>query len=154
MTPEAFVDGVARLSRQGKLPGFERRPAEDQSARSFRVLAFGGVFDHELCASVRPAPSGAGGVLATFSLRVLRKTPAILLGVLALTLWPGLPLTDSMLRLTFGWYDRLGVQTWWWYLPLWAISLPPLRTQWKRARAEARADALKQIEKIAGAVRG
>lgn len=144
--PQAFVECAARLSRQGKLPGFARLTPEKSGEAAFRVLAFGGVFDHEVVAQVRPLEGG--GSEASFTLRALKKVPAILIAALVLTVWPGLPLTDSMLRLYFDWYARSGVETWWWYLPCLLLALPPMWKQWKRARAEAREDAVKQVGKV------
>jgi len=149
--PEAFVECAARLSRQGKLPGFARLTPEKSGEAAFRVLAFGGVFDHEVVARVRPAEGG--GSEASFTLRALKKVPAIMIAVLVLSVWPGLPLTDSMLRLYFDWYAQSGVQTWWWYLPCVLLALPPLWKQWKRAGVEAVEDARKQIAKVEGVAR-
>ena len=87
------LDGAAR---RGKLAGFVARTGEDL----FEVEAYSAPFDHVLVARLAGGPEGR----LTFRLRMLRKLPLIYAVVLVLSLWPGLPLTHSMLVTYFSWY--------------------------------------------------
>lgn len=106
------------MSRRGRLPGFSR------AVGGFTVAAHGNPFDKTLHMH---ASGGAGeGVLFTPELRLDRKMPAIALVIFALTVWPGVLVTDSFLRLHFRFYERWttdGLVTWWWYVPLTVLSL-------------------------------
>jgi hypothetical protein len=74
---------------------------------------------------------------------------ALLLGV---SIWPGIWLTDSMLRAYFSWYR---IPTWWWYLPLTVPTSPwAMWVAVKKSRATGNAAGLELIQKIAAAVNG
>src|SRR5262245_37853803 len=132
------LDGAAR---RGKLAGFVVGSGDDL----FEVEAFSAPFEHVLVARM----GGGPGAPLTFRLRVLRKVPIIFAVVLVLTLWPGLPLTHSMLVLYFSWY-RLGpVGTAAWYLPMTVLPvLWWLPRAVKKSRAEGAAAAKEQIIRL------
>lgn len=150
LTPEEVLAKLAAAGKAGRLPGFAR--AAD--GRSFEVSVLAGIFDHDLHGEL----SASRPATIRFALRARRRLPAIVIVAVVLSFWPGLPITDSMLRLYFRTYHDWGIETWWWYIPLVVMSLPPLWSLWKKSRREARAEADKVIERIAalttGAARG
>lgn len=151
LTPDEAVARLAKRSRLGKLPGFEDRGGEPGGLRRFRVQVFGTTFDRELLAVARP---NAGGGEIELTPRLLKRVPAIAALLLALTFWPGVWLTDSLLVTYFGWYPREFWVTCAWYLPLCVLSLP---AAWAMFRASERAAAAEQeqtLTAIASAVEG
>lgn len=72
---------------------------------------------------------------------------AVVFGViLVLTVWPGVWLTDSMIRSYFTSYDY---KTWMWYLPLTAPFVPWMMwSAWRRSRASALEEAVRLIERV------
>ncbi len=137
LSPTEVVDRLAARARRGKLPGFRRL---DESANGtlagFRVLAFGHPYDYELIGAVAPEAGTAdgGGSRVDFRMRLLPKVPVIAAVVLILTIWPGLWITDSMLRIYF---ESYRIETWWWYVPLVVVSLPFLWMQFLSSRRQA-----------------
>ena len=75
--------------------------------------------------------------LLRFELGLVPKAPAIVAVTLVLTVMPGWPLTDSMLRSYFPAYDASGIRTWWWYLPLTALALAELAERLDAAKLTA-----------------
>lgn len=156
LSPEAVLERLDRLSKRGKLPGFARvqqlRGPGTPSGAAFRVLVFGSPYDQELIAALAPEPaasgpaSGPGATALSFRLRLLRKTPTIMIGTIVLTLFPGLPLTDTMLKAYFDWYR---IETWWWYVPLTVLTLPFMWRQFTASKRASRAEADQVIAKIA-----
>jgi hypothetical protein len=140
------VERLERLSRRGKLPGF-RAPARDGE---FSVSAFGHPFDRVLVA--RGSDTAEGTVLA-FRLRWSLPLPTAFGALIALTIWPGVWLTDSMLSTYFdgyaAWTERGWMGTWTWYLPLCAPLPWALRSMLRRSAATSREAALRTIETIA-----
>ncbi len=140
------------VSRRGKLAGYVAR-----GAAKIEVAAFGEPFDHDL-RGVIEASSGVGGEGAVggseirFSLHMRPKLPVIYVLLIAVSVWPGVWLTHSMLVTYFSWYT---IQTWWWYIPLtvgplfWMV--PRMIT---KSRVAVRVSALEQIKKIGAAVDG
>jgi len=141
LAPGEVVDRLERRARKGKLPGFRR-----EGERSCSVLVFAGAYDHRL--TLRAETDGT----VRSDLRMLRKLPVIVAGVLVLATWPGLPLTDSMLRIYFDWYDNAPIRTWWWYLPMMLLAIPVVLKQLAKARGEARAEAKKTLIEVAPAI--
>lgn len=131
------------LSRRGKLPGFE----PGRGGVLFATAAFGEPFDHRLEARAE----GAGPTTLRYSLRMLRRLPLIYTVVIALSIWPGVWLTDSMLRAYFDSYDY---KTWMWYLPITVLPLPPMLVRMvRRSRAAAAEHAAELAERIAAELR-
>ncbi len=134
------VTRLTKLSKAGKLAGFE--PGTGDEIASF--AAFGHPFDGRVL--VRAEGDGL-----RFDLRMSRKMPMIFGAVLAVCVWPGLPLTDAFLQ-GFGWYERLtsGVlRTWMWYLPLAAIPAPfALVSAIRKSRRSAHRHAVETVERL------
>jgi len=128
------------LSRRGKLPGFE--PGRDGAL--FTTAAFGEPFDHRL-----EARAEAGTL--RYSLRMLPKLPAIYAALIAFSIWPGVWLTDSMIRAYFDSYD---FPTWIWYMPITVLPLPPMVLRMlRRSRAAASEHAAELAQRIAAELR-
>jgi hypothetical protein len=131
-----------RLSKRGKLPGYEPDPG------LFACAAFGAPFDYRLVAN------HAEGRL-TFRAERLKKLPAIYAIVLAITVWPGVVFTDSLLNTWFGWYPNAWWFTWAWYIPLTLFPIPWIwRSVARKSRASALGHAYEQIEKLAATMDG
>lgn len=142
---------LSKESKRGKLPGYVAlMPPKENGAGAARVLAFGGVYDYEMLIDVSPEREAAGSRVG-FRLNLLKKMPWIAIGLIVFTIFPGLPLTDSMLSAYFEWYR---IETWWWYLPLTLLMLPMMWKQFRRSQTEARKDACETIEKIARLIEG
>ena len=136
------VDTLDRLSKKGKLPGFRRR-----SDTTFEIAAHGTVYDRTLTGTV-------SGSNITFTSRLNRKFPAIMITVMAIALFPGLPLTHTMLRVFFGWYPTEFWITAAWYLPLTLLAIPTLIKQFKASERASRLHAEETIQKLAAHLGG
>lgn len=150
MAPSEAINALERLSKRGKLAGF-RRIGE----RAFAAAAHGTPFDRELVGTVEA--TGEGSRVA-WSMRWKRTIPAIFAATLIVSVWPGLPLTDSILSTYWGWYSGVTgsggwLRTWMWYLPL-TVPFAPLawRSAIKKSRRSSIEHARETIEKIAGAL--
>lgn len=131
-----------RLSKRGKLPGYQPDPG------LFSCAAFGAPFDYRLVAE------HTGGRL-TFRAERLTKLPAIYAIVLAVTVWPGVVFTDSLLNTWFGWYPNPWWFTWAWYIPLTLIPIPWIwRSVSRKSKASALGHAYEQLERLAAAMDG
>ncbi|HVZ93632.1 MAG TPA: hypothetical protein VG797_03895 [Phycisphaerales bacterium] len=145
LTGRDAVDRLERLARRGKLAGFERMGAE-----SFVAAIFGAPFDREYVGRVESAGDEGGCVIRGES-RLKMKIPLIYAIVLVVSVWPGVWLTDSMLKTYFSWYR---IETWWWYLPLCALCVPAVMKQWKSSERVAGEETELLLKKIAGEVEG
>jgi hypothetical protein len=144
-TPATAIARLAAAAKRGKLPGFIAGASE----KSCAVEAYGTVFDHQLTLHLEPAGAGTN---ITFSLKRLPKKPLIFAVVLLLTIWPGWPMTDSMLRTWWGWYDTLpSWTTAAWYLPTTVLPIPFMWQRWSR---DSHASALKHSEEQITAITG
>jgi hypothetical protein len=144
LSVDAAVKKLDALSRQGKLAGFQSG-GDGRAGVVFSAAAFSEPFDRELLATVRQAD--ANGATFEFRLRVLPKVPLIFAAVIVLSIWPGVWLTDSMLRTYFSWYT---IETWWWYLPLTILPLLwYVPNTWKKSKRMAHESALEVIAKMA-----
>ncbi|MBL8762155.1 MAG: hypothetical protein JNL50_12725 [Phycisphaerae bacterium] len=142
LPPGEVMGRVAEMSKRGKLPGFAQ-----SSPGEFVAEAFATPFDHTLHCRVDAAPSGA---TLSFSLRMNRRLPWVYVLVLAVTIWPGVWVTDSMLKTYFSWYT---IPTWWWYMPITVIPIPWMwRSFMRKSRTGADASARELIADIAAAV--
>ena len=156
-TPGEVIEALGTLSKRGKLAGFEKLTEEGGAAR-FRADAQGTPFDRELIGHVHPAGAAdEPGSRIEWTLRMPRKMPAIFAAALIISVWPGLPLTDSMLVTYSSWYSGLvsdgWFRTWMWYLPL---TVPFLPLAWRGAMKKSRTSSLEHarevVEKIATAL--
>lgn len=115
LSPPGVLARLDRQSRRGKLPGFVGEHREGLCA----VSAFGEPFDRLLI--VKPEPEPDGRTRLRWALKLDLKVPSLLAALLGLSVWPGEPLTDSLLKTYFGFYRAwidAGLMTWMWYLPL------------------------------------
>lgn len=150
-SPLSGIEVVKRLdeaARRGRLPGFSRGPGDGH----FQLADFGAPFESILHA--RTVLSGSGCEVR-FHTRLKPLAPWIFFAVLVLTVWPGVWLTDSMLKTYFDGYGAKpdSIPTWWWYVPLTIICIPlSMYPALKRSRASAHKEALSLIEKIGSLV--
>lgn len=122
-----------KLSTQGDFPGYA--PTDD----GFVFDAFGVAFDHQVTA----AAGGDGTV--TLSMAPKKKVPLIFGLLFAVSIYPGLPFTHDLISTYSDWYAS-HVQTWWWYLPLMAVSAVPIPKKWRDSKAAAVVHAHEKIE--------
>lgn len=153
LTPDEVIQRLDLASRRGRLPGFEAHPP----GALFKVDAWGAPFDSDLLAR---GTTDSKRTRLEFEVRLRRRMPLIFAVVLVCTVWPGVVITDSMLRLWFGWYNRLAqlpmftwgdfhAFTYLWYLPLTVLPLPWMWRGWmRRSCASAQASAREMIDKI------
>ncbi len=148
LTPEAIVEKLAFASRRGRLAGFHA----GQGGGLFGVAAFGHPFDRVLIADVQKSNAGAA---LSFRTTLPMKWPSIFIAVTISTIWPGVWLTDSLLKTYFPSYPWWGVQTWMWYLPLTIVPLPWMaKSIWGKSEAMAHDSAHRAIRKIAAETGG
>lgn len=147
-----IVAALEKLSKRGKLPGFEKAREDGL----FSVEAQGTPFDRRLVARARQRD---GLTVLEWTLVTPRKWPIGIGAMLALTVWPGLPITDSLLLTYFpGWYGGLvegWFATWMWYLPLTVAPIPWFwRGTMRKMRASTLEAARETVTRIAGAIEG
>lgn len=143
LTPEAIIGRMDALSKRGKLAGFHA----GTPPALFEAAAFGNPFDYRLCATASPTPAGTR---LSFSLRLPAKVPIFYAVVVIVSIWPGVWLTDSMLRTYFPGYTLSMWGTCAWYLPLTILPLPWMyKKHFVGSRAAASADAHELLTKIA-----
>lgn len=139
-----IIAKLTELAKRGKLPGFHVRGVGDGDHSLFEVEAWAVPFTGRLIARHEPSESGSK---LTFSTEIARRSPLIWLVVLVLTIWPGYPLTESLIATIApaSWWPW----TAWWYLPLSVISVPlAMLPGLKKSRAMAHASAHEAIEVI------
>lgn len=136
----SVVRRMRALSQRGKLPGFE------ETADGFKALAYGWVFDFDLVYRVEESAQGS---TLTPALVLKRRMPAIVLVILALSIWPGVWITDSMLATYFSWYPHEFWKTCAWYLPLTVLPMPWVwKTAMRRSRLLAEESARELAERV------
>jgi hypothetical protein len=145
LSPLSSIEILSRLdnaARRGKLPGFHKGDGDVL----FFLADFGTPFESALLA--QGTPSGSGTSLI-FSLRIKPLMPWIFIASMVLSVWPGIWLTDSMLKTYFSGYT---MSIWWtcvWYLPL-TVPFVPIGTMQalKRSRVSAQEAAIELIRKV------
>lgn len=139
-SPESILLRLEAAAKRGKLAGFVRG-----GDGLFQVTDFGGPFESILTAHA--TPDGPATRLS-FTLRIKSRLAWVYLIVLIATVWPGVWLTDSMLRTYFTGYDY---PTWMWYLPLTAPFVPwAMWASLRKSRRAGREAARQIIADIAG----
>lgn len=137
---DAVFAALSTMSKQGKLAGYQHLSGESSATAD----AHGNPFDSDLIVTYNDQSIG-------FDLKMRSKLPIIFAVVLVLTVWPGLPLTDSFM-FNFAWYERLmgdKVQTWMWYLPFTILPIPFVwRSSMMKSQKSALGHAMETIEKI------
>jgi hypothetical protein len=149
---EEIVATLRTLAKRGKLPGFV---SPGRGGGLFTVDAFGTPFDKYMTAE---ASEREGVTELSWRLDLKRKMPAILLVMLIVSVWPGLPLTDSLMKTYFAFYRDWTsgwFSTWMWYLPM---TVPTVPLTWhiamKRTRISTHQHAHETAAKIAAALDG
>jgi hypothetical protein len=137
-------------ARRGKLPGWRAEVRGSGTSELFAVTDYGTPFESVLTARVES--EGAAGTVLSFTSAIKPAMPLVYAVVLVTTVWPGVWLTDSMLRSYFSGYSY---KTWMWYLPLTAPFVPwAMWAAWKKSRTSGRAGAEESIRTIAGLIGG
>ncbi|MEM1185047.1 MAG: hypothetical protein AAGI53_08585 [Planctomycetota bacterium] len=152
LSPPGVLARLDRASRRGKLPGFVGEHREGLCA----VAAFGETFDRLMIVKAEPEPNGRTRLWWTLKLEL--KMPCILAMLLGVSVWPGEPLTDSLLKTYFGFYNEWvqgGLGTWMWYLPM-SIGGAVWTWRWaqQKSRVTTHQSAHEMARKIAEAVGG
>lgn len=153
-SPLGVADALARiasLSKRGKLAGFEK-----SGEHGFHAAVHGKPFDSVLLCELRKAGGEAGsGCVIEARVRLRRGLPWVFGVVVALSVWPGVLLTDSLLNTWFSWYPNETWKTYVWYVPLTVLPLPwMVRKVMRQSRSSGGEHAAEQIEKIRAAVDG
>ena len=129
------------LSRRGKLPGFVPGVNGTPSDTLFSFAAFGAPLDYVVAARVG---SSVGHTALSFEPRMHRRLPIIMAVVTVVSIWPGLPITDSLIK---SYFPSYAFSTWMWYLPLTILPLPFMfMRMWKQSARAAHEHALETIE--------
>jgi len=139
VTREEALGELERRARRGKLAGFA---LENEG---FRCAAFGNPFDAELLGRFENES-------VEFSIRHKPMIPVIVWIVLALAVWPGTWMTDSILTTYFSSYPWF-ISSFWWQViiaVLTASGAPVILKQQKASKVAQQEHALKSIEKIRG----
>ena len=127
-TPLAMPEILMRLekaARRGELPGFERGgPAISGTTAAFYVDADAVPFEGVLIAIASTSAGESPGTMLHLHTRLKRRMPWVFFVVLALTAYPGVLLTESMIRTIVPGWAWLWSTVWWWYFPLSVISIP------------------------------
>lgn len=148
LAPDAVLESLDRASRKGKLPGLRL----DRAARSFSLSDFGRPFESVLTGTIAPDSPTAAGSRIHLNSRVKPTLPIIYAVILVVTIWPGILLTDSMLKLYFSWYT---IPTWWWYLPL-TVPFSPWAwwKAWKQSKASAAVEGAELVSTLTATLDG
>lgn len=140
LSSEQVFERLLKLSKQGKLAGYEHQAGTSHAT----VDAHGNPFDSDL--KIQHADQAV-----EFELTMRKKLPVIFAVLLVVTVWPGLPLTESFM-LTMGWYERLvsgWFETWMWYLPMTVLPIPFVwRTSMMKSVRSAHEHAIETVEKV------
>jgi hypothetical protein len=136
MSASDVLATLSKESRRGRLAGFKK-----QTDRAFVCDAFGTLYDRTLRGTI-----GADHI--TFVGEPRRKLPIIVIVVFALTLYPGVLLTHTMLAMWFGWYPRELWITVAWYVPATLIAIPALIKHYRASERASRGHAQETIAKI------
>jgi hypothetical protein len=145
-TPLPPADVLARLdraARRGRLPGFHPLT---ESGR-FVIRELGGPFEYRLECHAR-----AHGERTEIECHLRRewRMPLIYAAVIAFSIWPGVWLTDSLLK---SYFPTRELYTYYWYLALAIIPTPWIwRGTERRSLAAARAHAQESADALRAAL--
>lgn len=149
LSPALILERLEAASRRGKLAGWQS-PATKPApfGASFAIKDFGHPFESILLGHT--AESSEGGTRLTFTTRIQPLLPAIYLVVLVASVWPGVWLTDSLIRTYFTGYT---FNTYYWYMPLTVPFVPwGMWSAWKKSTRSARTDARELVERVRAAL--
>jgi len=148
--PREVTRALEEASRRGRLPGFEA----GAHGGLFAVAAFGKYFDQRLVADVASGKGEGEGEGTRLRFRAVTPPtlPVIFVVVMIATVWPGLPLTQSLMN---SYFPSIAGWTPWWYLPLTVLSVPfVLRKLFRDSFEAAHESSLEAIGKIAREIDG
>ncbi len=144
MDSSSVGNTLRKMSKRGKLAGYQAGDVDGSAIAD----AHGTPFDSDLLIAWA---SQGDATQVRFDITMRRKMPIVFALILVVTIWPGLPLTDSFMQ-SFGWYERLmgdSIETWMWYLPMTVLPAPfAWRSAIKKSKVSAHQHALETIEKI------
>ncbi len=144
-----IIETLDRAARKGNLPGLRI----DRVAGTFSLTDYGKPFESIMQGRVideiqSESDGGSKKVRSMIRIksRIKPTMPVIFVAILIFSVWPGVLLTDSMLKLYFSWYT---IPTWWWYIPL-TVPFCPIawRKAWRQSQSSAAAEGRDLIEKI------
>ena len=146
MDSETLAGTLAKAGTRGRLPGFVA-----QSGDSFRVDCNAVPFEYRLIGQIEDR-KGVGSVVR---LRLVRRKlmPIIFVIVIALSIWPGVWLTDSIMGVYWsaysGWSAAMPWLTYAWYLPITVLPLPWMwRSFVRKSQSQAGESATKLLTAI------
>jgi hypothetical protein len=146
-SPQQIVEKLETAARRGRMAGFERGV---DNGVLFKTAAFGGPFDGELEARAEVVPNGATRL--HFSTRMKQRTLWIFIVILLVSIWPGAPITQSLLATWFPWWPWLwGAPFYWWYLSISIIGSPwSVWSAVKKSRLGISQSAVEMLGKVEG----
>lgn len=144
LDPSVVGERLEAEARRGRFAGWN---AEQGPGGQIGTLSdFGTPFESRMVVRAERAADG-GGTLLRFERRIQPRVPLIVLVALIATVWPGVVLTDSILRTYWASYDY---RTWMWYLPLTAPFVPlAMWSAWKKSDASGAHAARELIQRTA-----
>lgn len=146
LTAEEALKRLDEASRRGKMPGFHRG---NGAGTLFLVTDFGAPFESVLEAR---AESVSPETTLAFTVRMKPRLAWIYGIVLVATVWPGVWVTDSMLKTYF---PGTNLYTWWWYLPLTVPFVPlGLWSAVRKSRVSGLAEGREIVQRIRGTLGG
>lgn len=142
LAADEVVKRLDEASRRGKMPGFHRG---SNAGPLFTVTDFGTPFESVLEARQESTPTGTD---LAFTVRMKPRMAWLYGIVLVATVWPGVWVTDSMLKTYF---PGTNLYTWWWYLPLTVPFVPlGLWSAVRKSRVSGLAEGREIIRKVRG----
>lgn len=166
LTGEAIVAACNKAARRGELPGFAPLAAAGAARLTkatgpgsdgdplFTAEADSQPFDATILATALGA-GGAPGTTVRLSVSLNRKMPLIYWIVLIVSVWPGVIVTETAIKMIVPGWRWLWETTWYWYLPLSIVSIPMvLIPSYRKSKASARASLQKEGVRIAKIISG
>ncbi|QQS08529.1 MAG: hypothetical protein IPK69_11130 [Phycisphaerales bacterium] len=140
-----IVARAEALAKKGKLPGFEASPGAP-AGEVFQTKLFAGRLNATMIARIT---ENAEPREVSFSI-IHPKRPAMIIALVTiLSIWPGMWITDSMIRTYIPSYSVSMWITAAWYLPLFVLPVPWVwRKMSNAAEPAAREHAVEQIESL------
>lgn len=146
--PGALLDRLDALARRGRLAGFRRgRPG----GPLFTAEAWGTPFDGVVGATLETGPAGTPQL--RLRARMRPAAPAVWALVMALTVWPGVWMTESFLASVFTSWPAAWKYTYWWYLPMAVLGAPwAIWAAWARSAASVHDSAHRVARRVAAEI--
>lgn len=140
---DRIVQKLGEAAKRGRMAGFARGEGDVL----FKTSAFSAPFDGELDA--RTGSVQSGGTELRFTPRLKKPLIWVYIAVLLVSIWPGLPITQSLLASMVPSWHWLWSTTAYWYLPLSVIGAPwALWSALKKSKTELAVSAWEMVGKI------